>query len=276
MSNISTSLHSYGLIGYPLVHSLSQELYERYSELRHITPYILHPITSLELFERDVLPHSPLGVNITSPYKTEILSRYREQIIPSPIVQSLGASNCLALYYEEGQWTKAYAYNTDVYGFRESLRPLISAQHSHALILGTGGASRAVGYALEELGIKYSKATRQTSHSQERIYNYSDLDGLAGEIDIVVNATSNRDIKVPSQLFKHKPLCYDLHYVHGQFLQEAARHNCPRTNGLEMLRLQAELSWQIWAKHRDLQIQEYRMNFERLTSGDELAKLDSK
>lgn len=273
MSSIPIPLYSYGLIGYPIAHSLSQELYEGHSQLRHISPYILHPITSLEFFERDVLPHAPLGLNVTSPYKAEVLSRHGGRIIPSSIVQNLGASNCLALYYEDGQWAKAYAYNTDVYGFRESLRPLISTQHRHALILGTGGASRAVGYALDELGIVYYRATRQESEAEINLYNYIDLDSLPSTIDIIINATSNRDIRTPRDLLESKPLCYDLHYVRGEFLQEAEQHGCPYIDGLEMLRLQAELSWQIWEKHRQLQIH----NLSEDTSiSEELNQLDNK
>lgn len=276
MSNVTPPLHSYGLIGYPLGHSLSQELYERHSELQHTSPYILHPISSLNLFEEGVLQHSPLGLNVTSPYKAELLNRYTKKIIASDIVQKLGASNCLALYYQGGKWAGAYAYNTDVYGFRESLRPLIRSQYCHALILGTGGASRAVSYALEELGITYTKATRGASRIHEGLYNYSELEQLPMPIDIIINATSSRDTTVPSRLLTYQPLCYDLHYVRGMFLHDAERHGCPHINGLEMLRLQAELSWQIWTKHRPLQLQERTsLNFEQLSSRNELSKLDS-
>lgn len=275
MSNVTPPLHCYGLIGYPLGHSLSQELYEERSELRHTSPYILHPIRSLDLFEEVVIRQAPLGLNVTSPYKAELLNRYTKKIIASDIVQKLGASNCLALYYQGEEWVGAYAYNTDVYGFRESLRPLIRSQYRHALILGTGGASRAVGYALEELGIVYYKATRGASRRHEGLYNYSELKQLPMPIDIIINATSSRDATVPSRLLTYQPLCYDLHYVRGEFLQEAERHGCPHIGGLEMLRLQAELSWQIWAKHLPLQLQESTsLNFGQLSSRDELTQLD--
>lgn len=277
MSNVTPPLHSYGLIGYPLGHSLSQELYEERSELRHTSTYILHPISSLDLFEEVVIRQAPLGLNVTSPYKAELLNRYTKKIIASDIVQKLGASNCLALYYQGGKWGGAYAYNTDLYGFRESLRPLIRSQYRHALILGTGGASRAVGYALEELGIVYYKATRGASRIHEGLYNYSELEQLPMPIDIIINATSSRDATVPSRLLTYQPLCYDLHYVRGEFLQEAERHGCPHIDGLEMLRLQAELSWQIWAKHRPLQLQENTpLNFGQLRLRDELTQLDKR
>lgn len=276
MRNVTPPLHSYGLIGYPLGHSLSQELYEGLSELRYTSPYILHPISSLDLFEEVVIRQVPLGLNVTSPYKAELLNRYTKKIIASDIVQKLGASNCLALYYQGGKWAGAYAYNTDVYGFRESLRPLIRSQYRHALILGTGGASRAVGYALEELGIVYYKATRGGSRIHEGLYNYSELEQLPMPIDIIINTTSSRNATVPSRLLTHQPLCYDLHYVRGEFLQEAERHGCPHIDGLEMLRLQAKLSWQIWTKHRPLQLQEgSSLHLEQLSSIGALTELDN-
>jgi shikimate dehydrogenase len=147
-------------------------------------------------------------------------------------------------------------YNTDVFGFENSLLPLLKSHHTKALILGTGGASKAVSYVFEKLKIKYYKVSRNPIDSDQ--ISYEDItDELLKEHTIIVNCSPlgtfpniNDKPNIPYQFLTRKHLLYDLIYnpTETAFLMEGKKHGAKVKNGFEMLELQAEESWKIWNK----------------------------
>lgn len=240
----------YGLIGQHISHSFSPSFFARKFAKEGIedTKYKLFPLESIHDFPALIEQEKNLcGLNVTIPYKEGIF-KYLDVITEE--AQAIGAVNTIA--FREG---KLYGHNTDVYGFRESLRSLLDQnkdQNYQALILGTGGASKAVAYALNQLGIGFSYVSRQ---EKADYYQYKNLDNRVKDYKLIINTTPlgmspNIDSKPDldyNLLTKHHIL-YDLVYNPEKtvFLQEAEKRNCLSKNGLEMLHLQAEKAWEIW------------------------------
>ena len=186
------------------------------------------------------------GMNVTIPYKTDVipylnkLSRKAEQI---------GAVNCIKIT-KKG---KLKGYNTDAYGFRKSLYPLLETHHKKALILGTGGASKAVAFVLEELGIEYKYVSRNPQIGE---FSYSDISKMVmQDFLIVVNCTPigtfpDSDVfpDLNYDYFSNKHIAFDLVYnpTETKFLQLAKAKGAVTKNGYEMLVFQAEKAWSIW------------------------------
>ena len=145
------SFKKLGLIGYPLTHSFSQKYFTEKFQREHIKDWQYQNFELSKITDfPDLLKNEPnlVGLNVTIPFKEQVLS-YVD--IMSETVQQIGAANTLVIDQEK----KIKAYNTDVYGFVNSLKPLLKPYHKKALILGTGGASKAVGYALQQMGISH-------------------------------------------------------------------------------------------------------------------------
>jgi shikimate dehydrogenase len=185
------------------------------------------------------------GLNVTIPYKEAVLSFLQEL---DPTAADIGAVNTIRV--SPGGLK---GFNTDVIGFRESLRPLLKESDTAALILGTGGASKAVAYALGQLGIPFRMVSRDPAHGQLS-YEALDVETLK-EFPILVNCpplgtfpavSSAPDIPYVALTPAH--LLYDLIYNPDQttFLKRGAQQGARTKNGLEMLRLQAEASWELW------------------------------
>ena len=168
------------------------------------------------------------------------------------IASEIGAVNTIKFTNDK----RLIGYNTDVVGFENSLIPLLKTHHTKALILGTGGASKAVAYVLEKLKIDYSKVSRNPIRNSE--LSYTDLSGkLLKEYFIIINTSPlgtypniNEKPTIPYQFLTPKHLLYDLIYnpVETAFLIEGKKRGTQVKNGLEMLELQAEESWRIWNK----------------------------
>lgn len=252
----------YGLIGYPIAHSLSPRLFSESELAQEGSSYQLFPMESLDGLLDLLRAYRPSGLNVTSPYKEQIL-----QVLPnidlSPEVLALGAANVLALTYTEGHacGIKAKAYNTDVFGFLEGLRPLLLGHERTALILGTGGAARAAHYALTSLGIRAVFASRclnKVEHAyfgQEKaeVYAYEELSCLLPNIDIVVQATplgrvSQLAPPLDYSLLPAGVLGYELNYGLGNspFMLEILKRGGRVIDGLSMLNGQAQASYRIW------------------------------
>lgn len=237
----------YGLIGYPLGHSRSAELFaERFAQKVINAEYHLYELASLTQLQDLINQHPNLhGLNVTAPYKSEVL-RYTTEL--SPEASAIGAANVLSIHRTtSGLHIKAY--NTDAYGFAESLRELPPT--SPALILGTGGAARAVAYALQGLGIDYLHVSRTPKHGE---VSYAALSELMAEYRLIVNATPvgyrlSDCPPIPYELLTPQHFCYDLIYNPAQtaFLAKSAAQGARTLNGLSMLRLQAEAAWRIWS-----------------------------
>ncbi|WP_366182729.1 shikimate dehydrogenase [Flavobacterium ovatum] len=193
--------------------------------------------------------HSGLrGINVTIPYK-EVVIQYMDKL--SKKAALIGAVNTIKIT-KNG---KLKGYNTDYYGFKKSLQPLLQPHHKKALILGTGGASKGVAFALEELGIEYTFVSRG---NKENTIDYSQInEETFNQYHIIINSTpvgTSPDIDaspaIPYDYFTDKHIAYDLIYnpAETKFLQNAKAKGAKIKNGLRMLELQAEKSWEIWNK----------------------------
>jgi shikimate dehydrogenase len=238
----------YGLIGKPLKHSFSKAYFTEKFRNEGIVD------CRYENFEMDTISELPTilnahtglqGLNVTIPYKKEVLQYLH---FKNEIVEATGACNCIKI--ADGV---LYGYNTDVPGFQKSLQPHLKPHHTKALVLGTGGSSGAVQYALKQTGIPYKLVSRQKS---ERTIAYSDVDAaLLQEYTVLVNTTPlgmfpNMDAapELPYEHLTEKHLLYDLIYNPEKtlFLQQGESNGATTTNGHKMLLLQAEESWTIW------------------------------
>jgi len=186
------------------------------------------------------------GLNVTIPYKEAII-KYLDEVDDE--AQKIGAVNTVKITNEN----KLVGYNTDVFGFQKSIEPLLKSHHKKALILGTGGASKAIAYVLKKLNIDFKSVSRIEAENR---FTYEMLDAeIMNDYTIIVNCTpvgTHPNIEdapaIPYQYLSVKHLLYDLIYnpAETKFLQEGKKQGASIKNGLEMLELQAEKSWEIW------------------------------
>lgn len=241
----------YGLIGRQIGHSFSRNYFtERFKkdELPHYD-YVNFDLADVSEFPEIIRKNPNLaGLNVTIPYKEAIIP-YLNKL--SKKAAQIGAVNTIR-FAKSGNLK---GYNTDYHGFKKSLKPLLQPHHQKALILGTGGASKAVAFALEELGVLY------TFVSREPIGNTIDYDRVnATTLDnhqIIINCTPlgmSPNIEncppLPYEYFTPKHIAYDLIYNPEEtlFLQKAKAQGATIKNGYEMLVLQAEKAWKIWTR----------------------------
>lgn len=238
----------FGLIGYPLSHSFSKKYFtEKFAKERiPDAQYELFEIDHIEKLAEVTKENTLQGLNVTIPYKQQII-QHLDQL--DPVAKRIGAVN--TVLFKAG---KKIGYNSDYYGFRDSLVPWIRpASVSKALILGTGGASRAVVCVLQDLGIEPVYVSR---HSTQYAISYEELSKKSlNEYPLLINTTplgmspdtdSYPDIDY-AQL-THRHFCYDLVYNPEvtAFMRKAKAQGAMTKNGLEMLYLQAEKSWEFW------------------------------
>lgn len=240
-----------GLIGFPLGHSFSKKYYQEKFEKENITDihYDLYNIEYIEEFEKIIIDKDFYGVNVTIPHKISVMN-YIDEL--SAEAKEIQAVNCIQIkHFPSGPHLKGY--NTDVYGFRESLKPLLEQQHNKALILGNGGAAKAVQYALKQLNIAYKFVSR-TKNSDN--FTYEELtESLIQEYTLIINCSPigtfpniDESPAIPYSYLTDKHLLYDLVYnpVETAFLKKGKEKSAKTKNGLEMLVLQAEKNWEIW------------------------------
>ena len=243
----------FGLIGYPLAHSFSARYFaekfakERISE----TDYRLFPIEDISQIHSLISKNPDLeGFNVTIPHKISILP-YLDKI--SPEAAEVGAVNCVKIS-RNSTGIHLIGYNTDVFGFRESLIPFLKQHHINALVLGTGGASKAVCYSLNSLDINYTLVSRSPDKSVILHYNQI-TESIIHENPLIINTTpigQFPDIEacpdIPYQFLSNKHLLFDLIYnpVQTRFLKNGLDYGASILNGHQMLKLQAEKSWEIW------------------------------
>lgn len=241
-----------GLIGFPLAHSFSKKYYEDKFEKEKIQDihYDLFSLESISMFNEVLQIPKLIGVNVTIPYKRDIIS-FLDEI--SPQAQIIQAVNCIRITQQNG---KPYlkGYNTDVLGFKNSLVPLLTFQHTAAMILGNGGAAQAVKQALKELEINYTVISRSPKTKNE--YSYDQItEEMMQQHRIIINCSPlgtfpniNEKPNIPYQFVTKEHLFYDLIYNPKAtlFLQLAKERGAKIKNGYEMLVLQAEENWKIW------------------------------
>ncbi len=241
-------MRQFGLIGYPLSHSFSKKYFtEKFSEEGiNNCNYELYPISSIDQFPQLLKDVAALeGINVTIPYKEEVLPYLHHQ---SAAVQEIGACNCIKI--KDGE---LIGYNTDVLGFRQSIEPFLQPHHQQALVLGTGGAAKAVVWVLKQLGIGYKYVSRKNG---DGMFRYDDLDEtVMQQYQLVINTTplgmqpnTHDKPSLPYQYITNHHLCYDLVYNPAKtaFLQLAEERGAAIKNGADMLLIQAEESWKIW------------------------------
>lgn len=243
-------MNLYGLIGRSLGHSFSEKFFSEKFRRENIRDCVYQNFEIEDLAERiPLLKRNSLikGLNVTIPYKTGIISFLDEQ---SEEVVSINACNCIKI--TNGKWK---GFNTDIIGFEKSFTPHLKSFHEKALILGTGGASKAVEFVLQKLKINYLKVSRRKSDDENTI-TYEDIaeKGLK-DFQIVINTTPlgtfpkiDECPPLPYEQVTNQHYFFDLIYNPPKtlFLSFAEKNGAAIENGAKMLQIQAEESWKIW------------------------------
>ncbi len=257
-------MKKYGLIGYPLTHSFSKKYFtEKFlNEGLDNHQYELYPLPNLSDLPELIKSIPGLcGLNVTVPHKIGVMY-YLDKI--DPAAKEIDAVNCIKIVNHQpveaffsGELSsmnvRLEGYNTDAFAFEKSLKPLMKKHHQKALVLGTGGASRAVAYVLEKLGISYRVVSRRNIRKQ---LSYIKLTAdILNEYLLIINTTplgTAPNIEecpdIPYELLGSKHLLYDLVYnpAETEFLKRGKAQGAAIKNGMEMLHMQAEKSWEIW------------------------------
>ncbi|MDP4225673.1 MAG: shikimate dehydrogenase [Bacteroidota bacterium] len=246
-------MNIYGLIGYPLSHSFSPEYFANKFRKEKIadSEYKLFPLEDISQLPILLETYTEIrGLNVTIPYKEKVMA-FMDSM--DDVVRKVGAMNTIKISRTGGK-IRLSGHNSDVYGFYHSLLPLLEPSHKKALILGTGGASKAVSFVLDSLGIRYRFVSRSPKSSSDLSYVQLERQ-LIEEYTLIINSTPvgmfphfNECPAIPYQWIGPNHLLYDLIYNPDEtlFLQHGKERGAIVKNGLEMLHLQAERSWEIW------------------------------
>ena len=242
-------MRTYGLIGYPLTQSFSNKYFtEKFEKLglkdhRHK----IFPIDDIKKFPALIKDDPDLvGLNVTMPYKEAVIPFLDEL---DEVAKDVGAVNTIRV------GKKLKGYNTDAYGFRQALKPFLQPQHHRALILGTGGASKAIAYVLKEIGIDFFYVTRKKKEAGN-YFEYEELnENVMKAFKLIVNCTPvgmfpeiNFAPPIPYQYLTRDHFCFDLIYNPADtlFMKKAKERGALTQNGHTMLIEQAEKAWEIW------------------------------
>jgi shikimate dehydrogenase len=241
----------FGLIGKNISYSFSKKHFTEKFALGNLDGYVYEnfDLQSIEEFPKLITENPELkGLNVTIPYKEEIIP-YLNKL--SKKAAQISAVNVIR-FTKKGT---SKGYNSDYYGFKKSLKPLLQSHHKKALILGTGGAAKAVAFALNELGILYTFVSRE---EKEGMIDYDRINATTFDnYHIVINCTplgTSPNTKefppIPYNFFTEKHIAFDLIYnpEETQFLKKAKKKGAIIKNGYEMLVFQAEKAWKIWNK----------------------------
>ncbi len=246
-------MREFGLIGFPLGHSFSAGYFSKKFEKENIPDcsYKNFPIDNIDKLN-DIISENPnlIGLNVTIPYKEQVIKHLDEV---NPEANAIGAVNTIKIV-RNGNDYKLVGYNSDVYGFEQSLLPHLKEFHNKALILGTGGASKAIKYILNKLNIQFISASIEELKENE--IRYTDIDkDLIEERLLIINATplgtypkNDTFPPIPYEYITAQHLLFDLVYNPEvtMFMMKGLQKNAVALNGLQMLHLQAERSWAIW------------------------------
>lgn len=241
----------YGLIGYPLGHSFSISYHnQRFDDEGIDAKYVNFEIPSIDNLP-EVLSSTPKlkGLNVTIPYKEKVME-FLDYI--SPEARAIGAVNVIKVIHE-GKSIILKGYNSDVIGFTKSIEPMLEKCHTKALILGTGGSSKAVNYGLKSLGLETVYVSR---YERPNTIQYESITPeVVKEYKVIVNCTpigmypkSDECPPLPYEAMDSDNILYDLIYNPDEtmFMKQGAKYNAQTKNGLEMLLLQAFASWEFW------------------------------
>lgn len=243
----------YGLLGYPLTHSFSKKYFTNKFEKENTnSSYENFEIDDINKFEQ-VVKSNPdvVGFNVTIPYKQQIIPFIHEL---DEAAEQMQAVNTIYVI-RDGDKVKLKGYNTDTYGFRNSLEPLLKEHHKKALILGNGGAAEAIKFVLRQLNIQYVSASRREKLEENEI-NYSDIDKtVINDHLLIINTTplgtypnEHTFPAIPYEYIGEDHLLFDLVYNPEltQFLAKGKANGASTINGYKMLIGQAEKAYEIW------------------------------
>lgn len=245
-------MDKYGLIGYPLVHSFSISYFnEKFKNENIDAVYENYEIPTIEQLP-EILDTTPelRGLNVTIPYKEKVIS-YLDSL--SPEASEIGAVNVIKVEHK-GKKTILKGFNSDVVGFTRSIEPILEPYHKKALILGTGGASKAIEFGLKSLRLETLKVSR--THKKDGVITYDEVTPeIIKEYNVIVNCTpcgmfphSDECPNLPYEAMDNHNLLYDLIYNPDEtlFMTKGKAQGATVKNGLEMLLLQAFVSWEMW------------------------------
>jgi shikimate dehydrogenase len=245
-------MSQYGLLGRSLSHSFSKNYFGKKFEdlLFSGNTYSNFELDHIEGFPA-LLKAEPglVGLNVTYPYKEAVIEYLNDL---SPEAKEIGAVNCIKI--SKGKTT---GHNTDTYGFSQSIKPFLDHHHERALLLGTGGGSKAVAFVLGKMGVEIFYATSDPEKRKEgKVFLYEELNGhMMNACKLIVNCTPvgmypdvDKFPSLPYSFFGPQHLAYDLIYNPEEtvFLSKAKEAGAQTLNGMSMLKLQAEKSWEIW------------------------------
>ena len=243
----------FGLIGKSLSHSFSKPYLEEkfVKENKSGFQYTNFDLENLDTLSDIILTHKLSGLNVTKPFKELIIPYLNELHVTA---KEIGAVNCVKITWENNI-PFLVGYNTDYYGFAQSIKPFLEPMHQKALILGTGGASKAVNYALKNIGVDVYFVTTGDKINTN-YFQYSELNEyVLNAFKLIVNCTPlgmypNTDAcpDIPFQFVTGEHLLYDLIYNPEEtlFLKKGKDQGAVIINGLNMLKLQADKAWEIW------------------------------
>ncbi len=259
-------MKKYGLIGYPLSHSFSKKYFTEKFEKEGITDsvYELYPIEDISKFNDFLLANPDLcGLNVTIPYKVDVM-KFIDWVEAG--ARHVGAVNTIKIRKEspvsvafQGEVAfgndhfRLEGFNTDVYGFEKSLKPLLKSKHKNALVLGNGGAAKAVLYVLDRLEIPRKIVVRKPTAGALLFDELTEQ--IVADHQLIINTTPigtypNVDEcpPIPYEGISKDHLLYDLIYNPEEtlFLKKGAERGAKTKNGMDMLIMQAEKAWEIW------------------------------
>lgn len=241
----------YGLIGRNISYSFSKQYFTEKFKSYHFDncEYLNFDILDIKEINQIIAETKGIkGLNVTIPYKEEVIP-YLDSL--SKNAKKIGSVNTIVISKKK----RLKGYNTDFYGFKKALKPLLKSHHTKALILGTGGASKGVAFALKQLKIEYDFVSRNPDEFQ---ISYDELDrSVFEDYTIIINTTPvgtfpnlNECPAIDYSLFTQKHIAFDLVYNPEEtlFLKQAKEQGAIVKNGYEMLVFQAEKAWKIWNK----------------------------
>ena len=244
-------MRTFGLIGYPLAQSFSQKYFTtKFKNEKIDARYLNFEIQDINELPELLNHHAYIaGISVTIPHKENIL-KYINELDSS--AKAVGACNVVKVDWKN-KTPILKGYNTDLIGFSNSIKPILKEHHNKALILGTGGAAKAIAEGLRQLNIDSKYVSRNKNNNN---FSYDELsESILQEYNIIINCTPlgmfpnvNNCPNIPYQYISANHLLYDLTYNPEitLFMQKGFDQGATAKNGLEMLHLQAEAAWDIW------------------------------
>ena len=241
-------MYNLGLIGKNISHSFSKEYFEKKFKENNITnfSYSLFPLKTLNQINHFIKNKKIVGLNVTSPYKEDII-KHLDKL--GPIASITKSVNTIFITPKD----KKIGFNTDLFGFKSILEKL-NIKNEKALILGSGGVSKTISYCLDLENIKHLIVSR---YPKNKMQHYSDIKNVINDYKLIINTTPlgqfpkiNNAPNIPYDLITNKHYCIDLIYNPSKtlFLKKAKTKGAQIINGKEMLIKQAEKSWALWLK----------------------------